>query len=275
MPGGPDNPEVKEEIGTPVPFRFHPRVFAALGADLVTSDLVAVIELVKNSYDAFAPRVDVRFLRDGVGKLYLEIEDNGLGMNDKTIENVWCVVATPFRVENPTSERQTGGEKKQRRVSGAKGLGRLSVARLGEKLELFTKQRGGKAWNVTVDWNKLADADDLEHCTAFMRQAVASEFSHEAGTLLRVTRLHSDWPENEIDELADGLSRLKPPFKQLGDFTVFLTDTRNSELPVEIKTSKFIDNPVYQIKGKITESGFLSYHYNYQPYSGKNRLAAR
>ena len=37
-----------------IPFKMHPRVFAALGADLVTNDVVAVIELVKNSYDAFA-----------------------------------------------------------------------------------------------------------------------------------------------------------------------------------------------------------------------------
>ena len=44
-----------------IPFRLHPRVFAALGADLVTNDVVAIIELVKNSYDALATRVDVRF----------------------------------------------------------------------------------------------------------------------------------------------------------------------------------------------------------------------
>jgi len=43
-----------------IPFKMHPRIFSALGADLVTSDVVAIIELVKNSYDAFAKRVDVR-----------------------------------------------------------------------------------------------------------------------------------------------------------------------------------------------------------------------
>jgi hypothetical protein len=43
---------------------FHPRVFSSLGRDLVTNDLVAMIELVKNGYDAFAHRVDIRFLED-------------------------------------------------------------------------------------------------------------------------------------------------------------------------------------------------------------------
>jgi signal transduction histidine kinase len=260
-----------DEVGISIPFRFHPRVFAALGADLVTSDLVAVIELVKNSYDAFAPRVDVRFLRDDFGKLYLEIEDGGLGMDDKIIENVWCMVATPFREQNPTSERQVNGKKKERRVSGAKGLGRLSVARLGGKLELFTKQKGEKAWKVTVEWDALADAKTLDQCAAIMRPALASEFSVDSGTLLRITQLRSNWPENEIDELAEGLSRLKPPFKQLGDFKIFLTDTRNSERAIEIETSEFINKPVYCIKGKFSATGLLTYDYNYQPYAGKNR----
>lgn len=39
---------------TILPFRIHPRAFKALGADLVTNDVVAIIELVKNSYDAYS-----------------------------------------------------------------------------------------------------------------------------------------------------------------------------------------------------------------------------
>jgi len=128
----PAKPDKADEVGIPIPFRFHPRVFAALGADLVTNDLVAVIELVKNSYDAFARRVDVRFKVGDDGKLCLEIEDDGLGMSEETIREVWCVVATPFRAENTTSKRQ----EKQRRVTGAKGLGRLSAARLGNALQV-------------------------------------------------------------------------------------------------------------------------------------------
>src|SRR5579864_8324604 len=102
-----------------IPFRIHPRVFAALGADLVTNDVVAVIELVKNSYDAFATRVDVNFGSDG-DRSYLEIVDNGVGMDRDTIEDAWCVVATPYRLQHP----QTTKASQKRRVSGEKGLGR-------------------------------------------------------------------------------------------------------------------------------------------------------
>ena len=46
--------------GSRFTFRVHARALAALGRDLVTDDVVAVMELVKNSYDALATRVDVR-----------------------------------------------------------------------------------------------------------------------------------------------------------------------------------------------------------------------
>ncbi len=79
-----------------IPIRFHPRVFASLGAELVTNDIVAVIELVKNSYDAFASRVDVRIIEDeGTAEQIIEIADDGVGMSKSVKENAWCVVATP------------------------------------------------------------------------------------------------------------------------------------------------------------------------------------
>ena len=95
-----------------IPFRMHPRVFAALGADLVTNDVVAVIELVKNSYDAFANKVWVRFSHDEAEGTFLEIEDDGQGMTREIIEDVWCLVATPFRERNP---KATSGKKSSTR----------------------------------------------------------------------------------------------------------------------------------------------------------------
>ncbi len=80
-----------------IPFRMHPRVFAALGADLITNDVVAIIELVKNSYDAFAQNVWIRFGKDKDGINYLEIVDDGSGMSADIIKNVWSVVATPYK----------------------------------------------------------------------------------------------------------------------------------------------------------------------------------
>lgn len=265
------NQEAEKNGFQPIPFRMHPRVFAALGKDLVTSDLVAVIELVKNSYDAFATRVDVRFLNDKADTLYLEIEDNGLGMDDKILKEVWCVVATPFREDHQTSERLVSGRTKKRRVSGAKGLGRLSSARLGNTIEVLTRQSGKKAWRLEVEWDDLADAPTLDQCTAKLWPATPEEYQAEYGTIVRITGLESAWTDDEIDELSEGLSRLKPPFEQLGDFRVFVTDARQSAQPTEIEPSAFIENPLYRINGELKSNGLLKYEYRYQPYKGRGR----
>src|SRR6266516_4623403 len=101
-----------------IPFKIHPRVFAALGADLVTNDIVAVIELVKNSYDALASNVSVKIGEDPEAGRYLEILDDGVGMTRRTLEDDWCLVATPNRKKHPVAQRNG----KSRRVSGEKGL---------------------------------------------------------------------------------------------------------------------------------------------------------
>ena len=108
----------------------HPRVFEALGSNLVTNDVVAVIELVRDAYSAFAHTVWLSFKYDPVQGYYLEITDDGHGMLRNTIENARRVVATPNKKKHSHIESADG---RKRRVSGEKGPGRLSVARLGDR----------------------------------------------------------------------------------------------------------------------------------------------
>ncbi len=105
-----------------IPWTFHPRVFTSLGAELVTNDFVALVELVKNAYDAFARRVDIRFIADEEsGSQTIAVQDDGHGMDHKTIISSWCMVGTPYR----TKERSIFRGRKTRSVTGEKGLGRL------------------------------------------------------------------------------------------------------------------------------------------------------
>ena len=266
--------EITENELSKIPFKLHPRVFAALGADLVTSDIVAIIELVKNSYDAFATRVDVRFGTDSTGRPMLDIEDNGSGMTRQIIEKVWCLVATPFRKNETKSMRG----RDSRRVTGAKGLGRLSAARLGKRLEMLTKASGDECWQVAVTWAALSEATSLEECEVTIRKGNGDELKSASGTRLRILDLTTDWkdkesdaPENKIDELQEGLSRLNPPFEKFDKFTILLTRPEADSEPLEIKPSALLDNPVYRIEGSFTADGKLAYHYTYKPFSGSGR----
>ena len=245
-----------------VPLRLHPRVFAALGKDLVTNDVVAVMELVKNAYDAFAENVWVEFSTDDGNRPCLEIRDDGSGMTRDVIENVWCLVATPFRERNPIVRKGN----KERRVAGAKGLGRLSVARLGNQLKMVTKTVDEPCWEVDVDWSELARSDSLEESTVTVREFQDDSPFDRSGTSLRISGLQEVWREDQIDELRENLARLLSPFSETDDFSIFLSVADQADA-VRIETPEFLEKPKYSIHGLVDDRGAIEAEYRYAPVS--------
>ncbi|MDQ1612123.1 MAG: hypothetical protein QOG00_2054 [Pyrinomonadaceae bacterium] len=243
-----------------IPFRLHPRVFASLGSELVTNDVVAIIELVKNSYDALATRVDVRLQRiESTDKMFIEIEDNGTGMNRSIIENVWCVVATPYRLEVPFSEPGS----KSRRASGAKGLGRLSAARLGSKLELITKSNKEPCWHVNLAWEDLANANNLAACNVELQECTDDNQIKHTGTIVRIHELNTEWDDARMNDLREQLSRLISPFFKMEDFKIWLTLPEEEAEPLEVRPPDFLSKPPYLIKGQVNKFGFVKGTYRY------------
>lgn len=242
-----------------IPFRLHPRVFAALGTDLVTNDVVAIIELVKNSYDALATRVDVRFRTDQAGNEIIEAEDNGTGMSRKEIQDVWAVVATPHRLSSPYS----GKGQRRRRVSGEKGLGRLSAARLGNHLEIVTRAENDRCWEFNVDWPALATAKSIRACGIKLRPCSSTPPFSTTGTLVRISDLRSKWDEERLDDLSDQLSRLVSPFEEVGDFEIWLTLPEKNAMPTRVVAPEFIAHPPYRVQGQVDKAGHLEAHYEY------------
>jgi len=252
-----------------IPFKIHPRVFAALGADLVRNDVVAVIELVKNSYDAFATRVDVRFGRDETQGRYLEIRDDGCGMDRETLEEAWCVVATPYRREHPFAER--GG--KVRRVAGEKGLGRLSAARLGEKLDMLTRSANDHCWQVTVDWSALSSAERLTFCFATCTPFAGPVPFRETGTRLRIFGLKSEWDDEQAANLQENLARLISPFSDVRDFRIHMKPPGHGDQDVEVEVvaPEFLNWPPYAIRGHVTADGEVKAKYEFKPITRGRR----
>lgn len=238
-------------------FRLHPRVFSALGMGLVTNDTVAIIELVKNSYDAFANHVDVRFKNDSAGKVNsIEIEDNGEGMSADIVRDVWCEVATPYRTLEPL--RKHG--RVRRRVSGEKGLGRLSAARLGNRLEMLTQWEGQHCLQVLVNWVGLAESQSLESCYVEMAEYAGPSPFKKSGTLLRIEEIRGKWEVKDFEQLEKNLSRLISPFVKFRDFSISLTTSNKTET---IETPAYLDQPPYRISGEVDAGGKATIEYSY------------
>ena len=131
------------------------RILRTFGDELISSETVAVIELVKNAYDADATRVLVRFQEPlEIGQGRIEVIDNGHGMSLETIQTTWMEPATLSRKREPRSESR------KRRVLGEKGIGRFAASRLADYLEVVTR-RAGMTTEVRAlfDWKQFDDAE--------------------------------------------------------------------------------------------------------------------
>ena len=252
-----------------IQFKVHPRVFAALGAELVTDDIVAAIELVKNSYDAFASSVIISLSFENGGKC-LSIIDDGEGMSRDIIENVWSTIATPYKLNNPFSLKDT----KKRRVTGEKGLGRFSAARLGSYFEMITKSKNDKAWKITLDWENILSLNEIESCQANIEEFTGElpfQNDSQTGTAIYISNLSSDWNDQLINSLKENLARLKSPFSTLSDFDIYFLDhvdysniesNENDLALYQINPPDFLYKPKYSIKGNVKKDG--SYHATYE-----------
>ena len=238
--------------------RMHPRIFSALGADLVTNDVVAVIELVKNSYDAYARNVHLRFFENEKLGLCLEILDDGCGMTKEIIESVWCVVATPYKADNHYIQSIDG----RRRVSGEKGLGRLSAARLGPRMRMLTRAAESPCYEVNVDWKQITNSVNLSDSTISCIICDGKEMNSQTGTLIQIIGL-ADWDNQKYEDLRENLARLISPFAEVNDFNIFTTGF-NDDGKVEIQAEEFLSTPKYRIKGKSDKNGNIEAIYKYK-----------
>ena len=256
------------EQGSRVPFRVHARALAALGRDLVTDDVVAVMELVKNSYDALATRVDVRIRPTGNspgGEGYIEVDDDGHGMDYDTVRDVWCVIATPSRAEHPMAKSGS----RTRAVTGEKGLGRLSAARLGDDIQVRTKRMGRPALEFSLNWTDLFGVGNIGDAGIGVSRFPDGAFSGEQGTTIRIGSLRSGWDRDKIENLGADLARLVSPFGA-EDFAIRLdapgrdgtADVRRVRLP------EYMSEPKYRIAGTAVANGTFHWRYRYRPIGG-------
>ena len=238
----------------------HPKAFAAFGADLVTNDVVALIELVKNSYDAFAYDVSVEFAKDEYGEPILTIADNGLGMTKEVIINAWAVIATNNKVRNPYIER----DGKVRAVSGNKGMGRFSAARLGSQLTLITKTRNEGSYRIHLDWEMFNSAKTITDCT-FLLEKIDDDFiPSESGTILTISKLNHIWGEDDYADLQEELSRIINPFGKNERFNITLK-CNGEDNPIDIQVPEFVKHPKYLFNASIDLDGNVQWTYSFSP----------
>lgn len=130
-----------------------------IGSDLIKDEYTAIIELVKNAYDADAKNVSISI----IGKkntITFSVYDDGHGMSYNTIINKWLVPSTDDKLKRKQSP-------KGRILQGRKGIGRFAAMVLGDELTLDTKIDKGERTRVTIDWKAFEKAKYLNDVDIF------------------------------------------------------------------------------------------------------------
>lgn len=242
-----DNQEEKPQ------FKISAAVVKQLGEELVSDELTAIMELVKNSYDADSDWVKITInttdsyvdpdLTFPQTKGYIVIEDAGDGMSYNEITSKWLFISVSHKRQMKTKGELTT---KLRTPLGDKGLGRLSSQRLGYVLEMFSsKESENLEHHVAFDWRHFTEHAPLESVNTNYKTRTKSNVK---GTKLIIADLKDPdiWTGEAGDKFRGQLSKLIFPFKEKRPFNIYL----------EINGVK---NDLDEINDKLRQQAISSY----------------
>jgi signal transduction histidine kinase len=228
----------------PLSFKVSSALKNIIGSDLINDDFIAVFELVKNSYDAHATKVEIIFENIYSSRAKIIIKDNGKGMNYDDLVNKWLFVAYSAKIEGTEEDNYDYRDKikVKRAYAGAKGIGRFSCDRLGSNLYLETikDEVSPKVEVLITDWNKFEGdiKDEFVDITVLQETIEESNYDIEHGTVLEITKLKSKWNRDKFLQLKDALSRLINPN----------TINENDSFNIILKVREELDNDKEQIQ---------------------------
>ena len=249
-------------------FKTNIQIKSIIGKDLINDDNIAILELVKNSFDADAKRVDISFynikrdlFNEPSSVSHLIIRDNGEGMNLDDIREKWLNIAY--------SEKKKNTRQHNRMMAGAKGVGRFSCDRLGQFLNLYAKKANEECILLKIDWSKFEIDDqnkevqsiDLEYEIIKDTELERKGFSNfKRGVILEITNLRSNWVQFEKGKWnTEKLSKLKKYLEKLinpnqafekNDFGIYINADEfaleNEQLPLSEQFIGKIENTIFQ-----------------------------
>lgn len=218
-------------------FKIDARLILQLGRDSIKDHSTALVELVKNSFDADASKVSIDICAKGENK-HIRVADNGFGMTGTEIDNNWLRIGFSEKKNSKTS-------KKGRRKTGEKGIGRIASDRLGSHLKMVTKADDSDLQGIEVNWDKFdvpgetldsIELEEIENPTINIPVRLGEE-PQKTGTELVITGLRTDWTDENIKNLYQELSYFSPLFSQ--EFEIEIQNDINPSYSKTVKSAIF------------------------------------
>lgn len=243
-------------MNTNATYKIRPagRHLLTIGRDLIKDNYAAVVELVKNAYDADSSDVNIEFRAFPDHREYsIVISDHGHGMSKDDVINKWLVPSTQDKVKRKLSPSG-------RTLQGSKGVGRYAASILGTDLFLETINEGKKT-TVYLEWSDFERAQYLDDVEILVETTEVSEPHGTQLTMKGNEKFLANWKQEQFNKLLFELKKLKSPVSASLTDDEFHIKLRVIDFP-EIKDIEETIQPYpflnlfdYKISGKINKDG--------------------
>lgn len=252
-----------------------------MGDQLIRSESIALLELIKNAYDANASfvRVSMKNL-DLPAEGRIVIEDDGTGMDKDIIKNVWMQPGSDYKlkiIQDMKDPRKKASHKDKRIPIGEKGIGRFGVHKLGYQIELVSKMYGKKEISLNINWRDFEQDNFLEKVDIILREKnnPVHFTDGKTGTRIIIRELRNTWTRGTIRELYRAVNSLNSPFDTLDSFKVYFKIDKQEWLSGLLSFKDVMKYALYYAEATIENDLIRKLKYEFRPWDTMTKLKGR
>jgi len=257
-------------------FKPKARIILQLGDQLIRSESIALLEIIKNSYDACATKVTIRMKNvNSTDSGEIHIEDNGSGMDFKLIRDVWLHPRTTHKknlIDDESYESPCN-----RLPLGEKGIGRFGVHKLGEQIQLISKTAESKEAHLNIDWSDFNNDELLEKIPIDLVEKDSPEVfgPNEHGKKIIIKGLRHKWTRGGVRELYRAINSLNSPFDKLNSFKVLFKIDNQHWLDGLLSFKDIKESSLFKADVTIEDNQIKSLKYEFTPWPSMKNLRPR
>ena len=257
-----------------MPFKPKAQILLQLGEQLIKSESVAILELIKNAYDADAKNVSISMMDvDNPQNGYIEIIDDGVGMNLWTVQNIWMEPGNTHKKDLVSASERSS---LNRLPIGEKGIGRFGVHKLGKKIEMVTRSANEQEVYVAIDWNSFANAEYLEDVYVIIEERTPELFTGDkTGTKLYISDLSAQWSRGMLRSVYRSITSLSSPFSSIDAFRVKFKTNKKDWLTGLLTFEDIKKYALYTGSMEIEGNHITELTYQFSPFSAMIGLKPR
>lgn len=258
-------------------YKFEPaaRLLLQLGDQLIRSESIAVLELIKNAYDANASKVTIQMSKiETPLQGTIVISDDGEGMTAAIVKSVWMQPGSMHK-QKIAAKMKAGS--KRRIPIGGKGIGRFGVHKLGYQITLYTRAAGQKEVRLIIDWKEFERDQKLDTIEVEITEATnpAHFKDKQTGTRIEIRELRAPWSRGTVRELYRAVTSLNSPFETQDSFKTYFKLDNQEWLEGLMKFNDLEGHALYFAEAEMEGNLIKRLSYEFRPWNVMDKLTPR